>query len=228
MVGFKGSCEGALEATIVNSRKVLVQQRGRKFIRLQNGGANLRTGAAKKAKIRLAVALGTKPVDLARNSHDGQSVGIIQCHGEAQYRQLPGAQGSWRAIRFRERLNSFKTPIRRSGSFCEKAAVPVLDRTGDILVADRGDRACDLGLIRIGQFDDRQPSGGRHEAEQAQRVFQRGGAFPGERSRQGRQPALQISRRLQSSLPAVGEGRLAQFRVAAPGMTTGRGCCPGW
>src|SRR5258705_8913731 len=64
LVGLNCCREDALETIIVNSREVLTQERGGKFIRPQNSGAQLCTGPAKEVEIRFAVVLRTKPVDL--------------------------------------------------------------------------------------------------------------------------------------------------------------------
>ena len=74
------------------------------------------------------------------------------------------------------------------------------DRAGDIFIADRGDRACDLRFCGVGQFDDGQAGGRGHEAEQAERVFQRGRALLRKRRRQRRQPVLQVPRGLRTSI----------------------------
>ena len=61
----------------------------------------------------------------------------------------------------------------RHGALAKTRAVPALDRAGDMFIADLRDRACDLPVFRVlGQFNDRQPGGWRHEAEQEKCVFQ--------------------------------------------------------
>src|ERR1700730_2251515 len=100
-----------------------------------------------------------------------------------------------------------------AGRVLVKATVaPALAGTSDILVPDRRDRACDLGLCRISQFDDRQAGSGRYEAEQTQGIFHGGRGLLYERGSQRRQPALQISRGLQPAAPAAFENDLTQIR----------------
>lgn len=74
---------------------------------------------------------------------------------------------------------------------------------GEILIGDLCDRVRDRIFRRVGQSNDGQAGGGRHEAEQAERIFQRGRALFGECGCQRRQPIVQISRGLQPSLSAA-------------------------
>jgi hypothetical protein len=53
-----------LEAVVVYPRQILPQQRGRKFVRLQNCGAKPGTGPAKKSENRSAVLQRVKPIHL--------------------------------------------------------------------------------------------------------------------------------------------------------------------
>ena len=112
-------------------------------------------------------------VDLTRDPEHGQSVGIVQCHGIAQHRQMPGTQRAGiprrpmatELIRLRLGLSH--------GILVKTRTVLAFDRAGDIFIADRRDRACDFRFCGVGQFDDGQAGGRGHEAEQAKRVFQR-------------------------------------------------------
>jgi hypothetical protein len=58
------------------------------------GQLDCNTGAesvpAKKVEIRFAVVLLTKSINLVCDYRHRQSVGIVQCHRESQYRQMPG------------------------------------------------------------------------------------------------------------------------------------------
>ena len=56
-------------------------------------------------------------------------------------------------------------------------AVPAFDRAGDILIADLRDRARDLRFRGSASSTIGRRVAGRHEAEQAQRIFQRGRAL---------------------------------------------------
>src|SRR5258708_21829677 len=128
-----------------------------------------------------------------------------------------------------------KAPLQRSGRILVKAgAAPAFGRTGQILVADLGDRPRHLGFRAIAQLNDRQTGAWRHEAKQAQRIFQGSRAVFGKRGRQRRQPVLQISGGLQPSLPAARKNCLTQSRrdiryhryaaIPAIGKESQRGC----
>ena len=90
--------------------------------------------------------------------------------------------------------------------------MPAFDWAGEIFIAYLGNRACDLGFRALGQFDDGQAGGRGHEAEQAERVFQRGRTLLREDGRQRCQPVLQIPRGLRTPHPRVRKDRLAQLR----------------
>jgi hypothetical protein len=91
-VRFNGCREDAFETVVVNSRQILPQDSRTRLARPQDCSAKLRTGCAKEAEIRVAVLPWIKPVDFTGDSEYGQSVGIVQRHGEPQYSQLPGTQ----------------------------------------------------------------------------------------------------------------------------------------
>jgi hypothetical protein len=84
--------EDALEAVIVNPRKITPEDRRGELIRLQDRGTKLRTGPAKKMEVRAAVAPRIKPVDFAGDPDHGQSVGIIKRYGIPEDGQMPRTQ----------------------------------------------------------------------------------------------------------------------------------------
>src|ERR1700682_2659 len=57
--------------------------------------------------------------------------------------------------------------LRQAGGLRGARVVPTLAWTREIFVADLGNRACDLRLGSIAEFNDRQAGVGRHQAEQA-------------------------------------------------------------
>jgi hypothetical protein len=89
-VRFHGRGEYAPEAVIVKAREELAQGIWGKFIRLENCGAKLGAGSTKEAEIRLAIVWRTKRVEFICDCHDGQPVGIVQCHSKPQNCELPG------------------------------------------------------------------------------------------------------------------------------------------
>ena len=121
-------------------------------------------------------------------------------HGVAQDRQMPGTQRAGVPLHCMATANSSGLRLGLSqGILMKTRTMPAFDRAGDIFIADRGDRACDLRLCGVGQFDDGQAGGRGHETEQAERVFQRGRALLRKRCHQRRQPVLQVSRGLRTS-----------------------------
>ena len=123
LVGFDDGSERALEAIILNAREVLAQDCGSGFVRPEDGGAKLLAGPAKEAEIRLAGLLQTKPVDFVGDSHDCQSVGVVQCHGKPQNRQLPGAERLGVPLLALKHLQSSGLPLRPGGRILVKPRV---------------------------------------------------------------------------------------------------------
>jgi len=84
--------KGPLETVIVDPAQIVLQERGGAFVRLHDRRAKLRAGAAEKFEIRAAILPRMEPVDFTGDPVHGQPVGIVQRHGIAQDRQMPGAQ----------------------------------------------------------------------------------------------------------------------------------------
>ncbi len=154
-----------------------------------------------------------KPVDLACDGHYRQSIGIVQCHGEAQKSQLPGAQCSSVPVTLENACTHLKclyevaaksVPGSRlcQPSLKQARSSSPISAMARATSAFAGSASSTIGKRVIG----------RHQAKQAQRIFQGGRALFGECNRQPRQPVLQISCRLQPSLPAARENSLAQSR----------------
>src|SRR4029077_20265806 len=106
-------------------------------------------------------------------------------------------QAKWRPVRVKKTRQIKNLEPRFDSIETEKALEIFPAFASQIFLADLRDRARDLGLCGVRHFADRQAGVRPHQAEQAQRIFERRRVFPGEQSRQPRQPALQISRGLE-------------------------------
>jgi hypothetical protein len=84
--------EGSFETVIVSPCEVAPQDRRSKFVRLQDRGTKLHTGATEEFEIRASVAPWTKLVDFAGDPDHSQSVSFLQRDRIPQDRQMPRMQ----------------------------------------------------------------------------------------------------------------------------------------
>ena len=122
---------------------------------------------------------------------------------------MPGAQRAGKPL---HAINAefIRAPPRTATGLLKRRAV--LDRAGDIFVADLCDRARDFRFRVVGEFNDRQPGGRRHEAEQEKCIFQGRRTFLRQGGRQRNQPVEKVSCGLRPRQPAIRKHGLAQFR----------------
>ena len=81
-----------------------------------------------------------------------------------------------------------------------------------VLLCHCGERAGDRGFGWLIQFHQRQAGIGRHQAEQAQRIFHRNRVLSVKAGLQGPEPTFQMPCSLQASLPAVRKHSAAKIR----------------
>ena len=93
MAGVDRRRDGALETVVLNPGQILLQDRGGAFCSV--AGSPTQSSALVRRKnfeLRAAIMPRIEPVDFTGDPEHGQPVGIVERHGIAQDRQMPGTQ----------------------------------------------------------------------------------------------------------------------------------------